>query len=106
MEDHLWYCTRSKQVENHYVFENRKRPWSVQSDYDIDQGDRISSKPTATPGPPNDIRSNPSQSVTKANSPEYDDNCLDERKRIVQQRRAMMKQAWSNSRRADVLELS
>ena len=106
MEDNLGYCTRVKQVENNYVIEDRKRPWFVQSANAIDQGDRISSKPTATPGPPNDIRSNPSQSVTKANSPECDDNCLDERKRIVQQRRAMMKQAWSNSRRADVLELS
>lgn len=37
---------------------------------------------------------------------ECDDKCLDERKRIIQERRQMMQQSRINTRRADVLELS
>ena len=39
-------------------------------------------------------------------SSECDDKCLGERKRIIQERRQMMQQSRSNTRRADVLELS
>ena len=35
-----------------------------------------------------------------------DQNCLNERKRIIAERRAMMQQSRSNNRREDVLELS
>lgn len=45
-----------------------------------------------------------SQKLT--NSPDCDEKCLDDRKRIIQERRAMMQQSRSNTRRLDVLELS
>jgi hypothetical protein len=35
-----------------------------------------------------------------------DQNCVNERKRIIDERRAMMQQSRSNNRREDVLELS
>ena len=40
------------------------------------------------------------------NSPDCDEKCLEDRKRIIQERRAMMQQSRSNTRRLDVLELS
>jgi hypothetical protein len=48
----------------------------------------------------------PSHPVTVETSAVCDKYCLEERKRVVKQRRAMMQQSRSNTRRADVLELS
>jgi peptide deformylase len=47
-----------------------------------------------------------SQTVTDEIPTLCDSTCQEERRRVVEQRRAMMKQSRSNTRRADILELS
>ena len=44
--------------------------------------------------------------VTAEISSTCDTNCLEERKRVIERRRALMRQSRSNTRRGDVLELS
>jgi len=98
MEKNLGYHARVAQIEH--------RPWFVQSANALDQEAVIYASPTPTSGPQKDVQRNPSQPVSSVSSPDCDISCLEERKRIIQQRRAMMQQARSNTRRTDVLELS
>jgi len=92
MEDHLGYHSRVKCVDE-------RRPWFVQSAHAIDQEGMYSTAPLALPD-------TPPQSSTGTNTSECDASCMEERKRRVEQRRAMMQQSRSSTRRADVLELS
>ncbi|KAL7535948.1 hypothetical protein ACHAXR_006827 [Thalassiosira sp. AJA248-18] len=102
MENRLGYHNRLKQIENGYVYEDVERPWFVQAANAVDE--ESPSMPTITP--PKGVQSNLSQSVTNTKPPDCDENCLQERKRRVAERRAMMQQSRSNTRREDVLELS
>ena len=91
MEDRLGYHTRVHHLVEH------NQPWFAQSANAVEL--------EAITKTESDIqRSSP----PKVDNPsEYcDDKCLEERKRIIQERRAMMQQSRSNTRRADVLELS
>ena len=91
MKDRLGYHTRVHHPVEH------NQPWFAQSANAVEL--------EAITKTESDIqRSSP----PKVDNPsEYcDDKCLEERKRIIQERRAMMQQSRSNTRRADVLELS
>eukprot|EP00980_Cylindrotheca_fusiformis_P029502 scaffold23493_cov116-Cylindrotheca_fusiformis.AAC.4 len=55
--------------------------------------------------PATDAPSTPNTARTDAND-SCNESCLEERKRIIQERRAMMNQSRSNTNRADVFELS
>jgi peptide deformylase len=57
---------------------------------------------TSVPSP---LSSNPTTAAGN-NSSSCDESCLQERKRIIQERRAMMNQSRSNTKRSDVFELS
>ena len=97
MEDNLGYHTRVKQVKSGsgYVYEDRKRPWFVQS------ANAAESESTSLT---NNGQGN--KPTVPVHSSACDEDCLLERKRIIEQRRAMLQQSRSNTRRADVLELS
>jgi len=98
MEDNMGYHARVTQHEHPNFF--------VQAATAMDQEESNSSSPIIYNGRQSKDRYSPSQPVTAEISAVCDTNCLEERKRVVEQRRAMMQQSRSNTRREDVLELS
>ena len=75
-------------------------PWFIEPANAMEEGERDGNPVSLSPKETTMV---PSSSTT---SLECDDKCLEERKRIIQEGRQMMQQSRSNTRRADVLELS
>jgi len=106
MEDSSGYHARVEQIENQRADNLGQRPWFVQPANAIGQEDGTSLRPAATSAPRSNVKNGPSRPMTDANNPTCNEDCLAERKRTIEQRRAMMQQARSNTQRADVLKLS
>ncbi|KAL7529967.1 hypothetical protein ACHAWF_003177 [Thalassiosira exigua] len=88
------------QTDREYMALPQRRPPLVQYAYAADEA----IPPNATSST---LESNESNTpLSGSDRPVCDSNCQEERRRLVEQRRAMMKQSRSNTRRADVLELS
>ena len=98
MEDNMGYHARVTQHEHPRFF--------VQAANAMDQEESNSSSPIINNWRQSKDRYSPSQLVNAEISAVCDTDCLEERKRVVEQRRAMMQQSRSNTSRGDVLELS
>ena len=88
-------------TEDRYGFHNRvhrmdgnMQPRLIEPANAMEEGERDGTRTKVVPN------------SSRTMSSECDDKCLGERKRIIQERRQMMQQSRSNTRRADVLELS
>ena len=95
-------------TEDRFGFHNRvhrmddnMQPWFIEPVNAMEEGERDDTPVSLSPKETTIV---PNSSSTI--SLECDDKCLEERKRIIQERRQMMQQSRSNTRRADVLELS
>ena len=106
MEDISGHQNRVMQDKNLFADNGDKQPWLVPPSNAFSQEDEMSFRAIETPGLPNEIQRSQSQPSTNTDVQKCDNDCLEERKRIVEQRRAMMKQARSDTKRADVLKLS
>lgn len=110
MEDSMGYrrrCTRANAERSQIASEDGRGPWWVQSANAIDQTDGASPI-LATPQLPSGSGAQ-TDSITSGSGdpvPECDDACLEERRRRVEERRAMMRQSRSSTSRGDVLKLS
>jgi len=94
-EDRLGFHNRVHRMDDNM------QPWFIEPVNAMEEGERDDTPVSLSPKEATIV---PNSSSTI--SPECDSECLEERKRIIQERRQMMQQSRSNTRRADVLELS
>jgi peptide deformylase len=106
MDDKMGFYARVMQHYDHH-------PFFIQPAYAIDdEMSQLSSSTTINPsttinhGQQNKYPVQQQPIAVGDTTPMCDQNCVNERKRIINERRAMMQQSRSNNRREDVLELS
>jgi peptide deformylase len=98
MEDNMGFHARVTQHEHPHFF--------VQAANAMDLEESDSSSPIMNILRQSKDQYSPTEPVTSEISAVCKADCLEERKRVAEQRRAMMQQSRSNTRRADVLELA